>query len=68
MGDIQLTLACEDYDRTRALRDGSVKPEGIALLLTTFILSGWQIAVVRRYRGPVCPVVSIPGRKEFSGR
>jgi 4,5-dihydroxyphthalate decarboxylase len=31
MSDIQLTLACEDYDRTRALRDGSVKPEGIDL-------------------------------------
>ncbi len=31
MGDLNLTLACEDYDRTRALRDGSVKPEGINL-------------------------------------
>jgi len=29
--DIQLTLACEDYDRTRALRDGTVKAEGIDL-------------------------------------
>ncbi|MFQ5683576.1 MAG: ABC transporter substrate-binding protein [Candidatus Binatia bacterium] len=31
MGDVHLTLACEDYDRTRALRDGLVKPEGIKL-------------------------------------
>lgn len=31
MPDLKLTLACEDYDRTRALRDGSVKPEGIEL-------------------------------------
>lgn len=31
MGDLNLTLACEDYDRTRPLRDGSVKPEGIDL-------------------------------------
>jgi 4,5-dihydroxyphthalate decarboxylase len=31
MPDIHLTLACEDYDRTRALRDGSVKVEGIDL-------------------------------------
>ncbi|MFQ5851267.1 MAG: ABC transporter substrate-binding protein [Candidatus Binatia bacterium] len=31
MADIQLTLACEDYDRTRALREGVVKPEGIDL-------------------------------------
>jgi len=31
MGDLNLTLACEDYDRTRALLDGSIKPEGIDL-------------------------------------
>ena len=31
MGDIRLTLACEDYDRTRALRDRVVKPDGIEL-------------------------------------
>jgi len=31
MGDLKLTLACEDYDRTRGLLDGSVKPEGIDL-------------------------------------
>ncbi len=31
MADIHLTLACEDYDRTRPLRDGSVKAEGIDL-------------------------------------
>ena len=31
MSDLRLTLACEDYDRTRALRDGAVKPEGIDL-------------------------------------
>lgn len=29
--DINLTLACEDYDRTRALRDGTVKADGIDL-------------------------------------
>lgn len=29
MPKLDLTLACEDYDRTRALRDGSVKAEGI---------------------------------------
>ena len=31
MGDISLTLAMWDYDRTRALADGRVKPDGIAL-------------------------------------
>ncbi len=29
MANLPLTLACEDYDRTRPLREGSVKAEGI---------------------------------------
>jgi len=29
MSTLHLTLACEDYDRTRPLKDGVVKPEGI---------------------------------------
>ena len=32
MPALRLTLACWDYDRTRALADGSVKPEGIDLI------------------------------------
>ena len=31
MADLTLTLACNDYDRCRALCDGRVKPQGIAL-------------------------------------
>src|SRR5580698_396424 len=31
MARVPLTLACWDYDRTRALMDGSVRPEGIDL-------------------------------------
>jgi 4,5-dihydroxyphthalate decarboxylase len=31
MTDLKLTLACWNYDRTRALMDGSVRPEGIEL-------------------------------------
>jgi 4,5-dihydroxyphthalate decarboxylase len=31
MADLKLTLACWNYDRTRALADGRVRPEGIAL-------------------------------------
>jgi 4,5-dihydroxyphthalate decarboxylase len=31
MANIHLTLACEDYDRTRSLREGIIKPEGIDL-------------------------------------
>jgi 4,5-dihydroxyphthalate decarboxylase len=37
MADLDLTLACWDYDRTQALKDGSVKPDGIDLrYLTVF--------------------------------
>ena len=32
MGNLQLTLACEEYDRTDALRQGRVQPEGIDLV------------------------------------
>jgi len=35
MTDINLTLACGPFDRTQALRDGSVKPEGIGLTYLT---------------------------------
>ena len=31
MSSLHLTLACENYDRTRPLKDGVVKPEGIEL-------------------------------------
>ena len=31
MARLRLTLACWDYDRTRALADGSVRPDGIEL-------------------------------------
>ncbi|MGH7014222.1 MAG: hypothetical protein ACREEL_08735 [Stellaceae bacterium] len=31
MSKLRLTLACWDYDRTRALSDGTVRPEGIEL-------------------------------------
>src|SRR5258706_3111333 len=31
MKNLHLTLACEDYDRTRPIKDGIVKPEGIEL-------------------------------------
>jgi 4,5-dihydroxyphthalate decarboxylase len=31
MGALPITLACWDYDRTRALADGTVRPDGVAL-------------------------------------
>ena len=33
MANLKLTLACWDYDRTRALFDGRVRPEGVDLEL-----------------------------------
>ncbi len=35
MARLPLTLACWDYDRTRALVDGSIRPEGIDLTMLT---------------------------------
>ena len=32
MNKIELTLACEQYDRTDALREGRIEPEGIHLI------------------------------------
>jgi 4,5-dihydroxyphthalate decarboxylase len=32
MNRLRLTLSCWNYDRTRALADGSVQPEGIELV------------------------------------
>jgi 4,5-dihydroxyphthalate decarboxylase len=34
MVDVKLKLACNDYDRCRALIDGTIKPDGIALDIT----------------------------------
>ncbi|MEA2990855.1 MAG: 4,5-dihydroxyphthalate decarboxylase, partial [Alphaproteobacteria bacterium] len=31
MSDLRLTFACGPYDRTQALRDGTIRPEGIEL-------------------------------------
>ena len=36
MANLKLTLACWDYDRTRPLTDGRVKPEGIDLDIRIF--------------------------------
>ncbi len=31
MTRLRLTLACGEYDRTRALAEGSIRPEGIEI-------------------------------------
>ncbi len=49
MPNLQLTLACWNYDRTRALMDGSVSPQGIDLTyLDTFPAETFQRMV--KYR------------------
>ena len=35
MSDLRLTFACGPYDRTQALRDGSIRPEGVDLTYLT---------------------------------
>ena len=35
MADLRLTFACGPYDRTQALRDGTIKPDGIDLTYLT---------------------------------
>jgi 4,5-dihydroxyphthalate decarboxylase len=47
VGRIPLTLACWDYDRTRALTDGRVQPEGIDL---TYIPLGMPESFFRMLR------------------
>jgi 4,5-dihydroxyphthalate decarboxylase len=43
MADLKLTLACWNYDRTRALMDGSVRPQGIELTyLNLFVAEAFQ--------------------------
>ncbi|KAF3397155.1 hypothetical protein DPV78_008194 [Talaromyces pinophilus] len=33
---LKLSLACWDYDRTMALQDGRVRPEGITLIFLNY--------------------------------
>src|SRR5207253_2546611 len=35
MSNLRLTFACGPYDRTQALRDGTIRPEGIELTYLT---------------------------------
>jgi 4,5-dihydroxyphthalate decarboxylase len=39
MANLKITLACWDYDRTRALRDGSIRPEGVDLTYRTMFVA-----------------------------
>jgi 4,5-dihydroxyphthalate decarboxylase len=52
MSTVHLDLACGDYDRVRALREGSVRPEGIDLNLIPFRRpeeTFWRMLVHREF-------------------
>jgi 4,5-dihydroxyphthalate decarboxylase len=76
MPNLKLTLACWDYDRTRPLMDGRVKPEGIDLDITVlrprqtfqrmldnreFEVSELSLASYTALKGRgECPFVAVP--------
>jgi 4,5-dihydroxyphthalate decarboxylase len=76
VADLKLTLACWNYDRTRALMDGRVKPEGIELDIQVlrprqtfqrmlddheFQVSELSLASYTALKGRgVCPFVAVP--------
>src|SRR5262249_57897116 len=77
MPDLKLTLACWDYDRTRALIDRRVKPKGIDLEVEIlrprqtfqrmldnkeFAVSELSLASYTALKGRgECPFVAVPG-------
>jgi 4,5-dihydroxyphthalate decarboxylase len=67
MSDLRLTLACWDYDRTRALIDGRVRPAGIELDIKVlrprqeFHVSELSLASYTALKGRgQCPYVAVP--------
>src|SRR5260370_31026193 len=77
MSNLKLTLACWDYDRTRPLIDGRVRPEGIDLEIEIlrprqtfqrmldskeFDISELSLASYTALKGRGdCPFVAVPG-------
>ena len=72
---LSLTLACGDYDRTRAIRTGEVQPDGVALNVITlapeemfyrmarfreFDVSELSLSTYTVLRGRGEPLVAIP--------
>lgn len=61
MADIQLTLACGNYEIVRALKDGAVKPDGINLTILTDIDSStrhWRFLRNREFDVAECSASS----------
>src|SRR4029450_13920487 len=78
---LTLTLACGDYDRTRAIRTGEVKPDGVELNVITlapeemfyrmarfreFDVSELSLSTYTVLRGRGEPLVAIPVFPSFS--
>src|SRR5260221_5878728 len=49
MSRLQLSLACWDYDRTRALADGGVRPEGIDLIYHKLLVEETFFRILRNH-------------------
>jgi 4,5-dihydroxyphthalate decarboxylase len=77
MGNLRLTLACGPYDRTQALRDGTIRPEGIELTYLTlqpaeifwrmlqyreFDISEMSLSNYTLHRDPGISVARVPPR------
>jgi len=75
LASLKLTLACGDYDRTRALKDGAVRPEGVELNVVhlpvaeifhrmgrfrEFDVSEFSCSTYTVFRGRGEPVIAIP--------
>ena len=54
MGRLRLTFACWEYDRTRALADGSVKPDGIDLNVLNLHVEETFFRMLRHREFDVC--------------
>jgi len=80
---LELTLACGDYDRMRAIRTGEVKPDGVELNVVTlapeevfyrmarfreFDVSELSLSTYTVLRGRGEPLVAIPVFPSFSFR
>jgi len=83
MSKLQLTFACNDYDRTVALRTGAVRPEGVDLNVLTlgpeetfyrmarfreFDVSEFSLSTYTVLRGRGEPLVAIPVFPSFMFR
>ena len=83
MARLTLTLACGDYDRTRAIRTGEVKPDGVELNVITlapeemfyrmarfreFDVSELSLSTYTVLRGRGEPLVAVPVFPSFSFR